>query len=236
MSLSIIIPCFNEEDNIKQTVESIKSKITVQDYEVILINDFSTDDTEKEIISICKNYNFVKYYNNTKKGLGTAIEIGIENSNKIFVVILMADLSDNIMDLNLYYQNISSKKVDAVFGSRFLKNSSLEGYPLNKLFLNRFFNYVTKLFFWSDYNDFTNAFKIYRKEVLIKLKPFVSENFNIFLEIPLKIISRKYKYIIIPISWKNRKFGDSKFKIVELGSKYLFTLLYCWLEKVLIKK
>jgi dolichol-phosphate mannosyltransferase len=65
---------------------------------------------------------------------------------------------------------------------------------------------------------------------------FISENFNIFLELPLKIISRKYTFIITPINWYNRKIGKSKFKIRELGSKYLFTLLYCWLEKVLLKK
>ena len=95
---------------------------------------------------------------------------------------------------------------------------------------------VTKLLFISDYNDFTNAFKIYRKNALLKTFPLVSESFNIFLELPLKIISRKMKYKIIPISWTNRKEGKSKFDIKELKSKYLFTLIYCWLEKILLKK
>ena len=90
--------------------------------------------------------------------------------------------------------------------------------------------------FFSKYNDFTNAFKIYDKKIIKKLEPFVSENFNIFLELPLKIIGRGYKYKIIPISWRNRNKGVSKFKLKELGSKYLFTLLYCFLEKILINK
>jgi len=88
----------------------------------------------------------------------------------------------------------------------------------------------------SNYNDFTNAFKIYKKSALLKTFPLVSESFNIFLELPLKIISRKMKYEIIPISWTNRKKGNSKFNINELKAKYLFTLIYCWLEKILLKK
>ena len=88
----------------------------------------------------------------------------------------------------------------------------------------------------SDYNDFTNAFKIYKKSTLLKILPIVSENFNVFLELPLKIIIRKYNYKIIPINWKNRKKGKSKFKINELGSMYLFTMFYCLLEKILLNK
>ena len=82
----------------------------------------------------------------------------------------------------------------------------------------------------------SNAFKIYKKDVLIKTKPLISESFNIFLEMPLKIVSRKFSYKIIPINWNDRKKGESKFIFNELKSKYLFTLLYCFLEKILLKK
>ena len=148
----------------------------------------------------------------------------------------MSDLSDDIDDLEKYYNIIKLENFDAVFGSRFIKGSKISGYPRKKLILNRIFNIVTKLLFISNYNDFTNAFKIYKKEALLKTFPLVSESFNIFLELPLKIISRKMKYKIIPISWVNRKEGASKFDIVELRAKYLFTLFYCWLEKLLLKK
>ena len=93
-----------------------------------------------------------------------------------------------------------------------------------------------KIIFFSKYNDFTNAFKIYKKSTLLKLYPLVSENFNIFLELPLKVECRRLKYKIIPISWNGRTFGKSKFKIKEIGSKYIFTMLYCLLEKILLKK
>ena len=148
----------------------------------------------------------------------------------------MSDLSDDVDDVKKYFKIISSENYDAVFGSRFLKESKACGYPKKKLILNRIANYLIKILFFSDYNDFTNAFKIYRKDVLIKTKPLISESFNIFLEMPLKIVSRKFSYKIIPINWNDRKKGESKFIFNELKSKYLFTLLYCFLEKILLKK
>ncbi len=118
----------------------------------------------------------------------------------------------------------------------FLPQSKVNGYPIVKLILNRIFNFFVKILLVSKYNDFTNAFKIYKREVLLSFRPIVSEDFNIFLELPLKTISRRCKYIIIPISWDGRTKGKSKFQIKELGSKYLFTLFYCLLEKILLGK
>ena len=150
---------------------------------------------------------------------------------------MMADLSDNVSDLKKYVNIVKDdKNIDAVFGSRFNKDSKVYNYPLKKLFLNRIFNYFVKIIFLSNYNDFTNAFKLYKRDSLIELFPIVSENFNIFLELPLKIISRGFNYKIISISWNNRKKGKSKFNIKELSSKYFFTLIYCLMEKHLLKK
>ena len=129
---------------------------------------------------------------------------------------------------------IKSGDYDAVLGSRFMKESKVFNYPIQKLILNRIFNYFVGLIFWNNYNDYTNAFKIYKKKALEDISPFISESFNIFLEIPLKIISRKYKYKIMPINWIGRTKGVSKFKIKELRSKYLFTLIYCFMEKNLL--
>ena len=148
----------------------------------------------------------------------------------------MCDMSDDINDLKKYYKIISTKNTDAVFGSRFSSSSKVKNYPIFKLILNRIFNNFVRLIFWSRYNDFTNAFKMYNSKTLKSLLPIVSENFNVFLEIPLKIISRKHRYQTISINWKNRKHGKSNFKIKELSSMYLFTLLYCLLEKILLKK
>ncbi len=236
MKLSIVIPIKNEESLIEKIVSQLQSKLKSLSYEIIFINDFSTDNTAKITKELIKDKSQINIYDNERKGLGGAISKGINEAGGDVVCIMMSDLSDNIDDLKKYYNIIKDENVDAVFGSRFIGGSKIIDYPKKKLILNRIFNIITKLLFFSDYNDFTNAFKIYKRSALLKTFPLVSESFNIFLELPLKIISRKMKYKIIPISWVNRKEGVSKFDIKELRAKYLFTLIYCLLEKLLLKK
>lgn len=237
MLLSIIIPCRDEENSIKNTIEKISNELPNTNYEIILINDFSKDNTAGVMNEISNEKTYVKFYNNQNIGLGSAINIGINNSLGKYVVIVMADLSEEVSDIKKYLDiALRDEALDAVFGSRFIKGSNIENYPFKKLILNRVFNLFVKILFFSDYNDFTNAFKLYKKDALIQLLPIVSENFNVFLELPLKIISRNFQYHIIDISWKNRKIGKSKFDIKELKSKYFFTLIYCFLEKHLLKK
>ena len=234
--MSIIIPARNESQVILFTIKKIVKKFKKFNYEIIVINDFSTDNTASVTKELIKNKPQFNIYDNKKKGLGGAITEGINKATGEVICIMMSDLSDSIDDLEKYYSTIKNENIDAVFGSRFIKGSRIVDYPKKKLILNRIFNIITKLLFISNYNDFTNAFKIYKKNALLKTFPLVSESFNIFLELPLKIISRKMKYKIIPISWTNRKEGASKFDIKELRAKYLFTLIYCLLEKILLKK
>ena len=236
MKVSIIIPVRNEELVIEKIINQLENKLKNLPHEIIFINDFSTDNTAKIIEKIIHAKIQIKLHNNKRRGLGGAITEGINNASGDAVCIMMSDLSDDIDDFKKYYNIIKDEDVDAVFGSRFIKGSKIFDYPRKKLILNRIFNIITKLLFLNDYNDFTNAFKIYKKSALLKTFPLVSESFNIFLEMPLKIISRKMKYKIIPISWINRKEGTSKFDIKELRAKYLFTLVYCLLEKLLLKK
>ncbi len=232
--LSIIIPARNEAENLQDILDYFNNNLSKVDHEVILINDFSEDATFNKAKELFQNNKNFKVFNNQEKGLGGAINLGIDKATGNKVAIMMADLSDHIEDLIKYNDIIEKTNVDAVLGSRFIKGSKIKDYPFQKLILNRVFNLFVSLIFWNKFNDYTNAFKIYKKEALLNIKPLVSESFNIFLEIPLKIISRNYNYSIVPISWTGRKKGKAKFKIKELRSKYLFTLIYCFIEKNLL--
>ena len=234
LSLTVLIPIRNEQENIKIISDEILSKIFCKNFELLFINDFSEDNSENELKKLTEKYSQIKYINNDEKGLGGAISAGIHNSTGKFICIMMSDSSDTVEDLNKYYEVISGDDLDAVFGSRFIKGGKVVEYPKLKYILNRLGNLLAKLLLWTDLNDFTNGFKIYKKDTLLGLYPLVSEGFNIFFELPLKTIIRGYKYKIIPISYYNRTVGEAKFKIQELGSKYLFTLLYCFLEKILL--
>jgi dolichol-phosphate mannosyltransferase len=145
------------------------------------------------------------------------------------VAIMMADGSDHPEDLITYYR-LLEEGYDCAFGSRFLRGSHVYDYPRLKLVLNRMANWWIRVLFRHGYNDTTNAFKAYRREVIETVQPLLSNHFNLTVEIPLKAIVRGHSYAIVPISWTNRQEGVSKLKPQEMGSRYLFIVLYVFLE------
>jgi len=232
--LSIIVPVRNESNIIHEVFDYFSNNLKDIQYEVLIINDFSNDDTFNKCKKLVDEYKNFRIFDNPKKGLGGAINLGINEAKGDNISIMMADLSDDINDLKRYNVLMKQGNFDAILGSRFTRDSKVKGYPIQKLILNRLFNFFVSIVFLNKYNDYTNAFKIYKKKTLVEIMPLISESFNIFLEIPLKIISRNYRYKIISINWIGRKKGESKFKIKELGAKYLFTLIYCFIEKNLL--
>ena len=232
--LSIIVPVRNESNIIHEVFDYFSNNLKDIQHEVLIINDFSNDDTFDKCKKLVDEYKNFRIFDNPKKGLGGAINLGINEAKGDNISIMMADLSDDIDDLRRYNVLMEQGNFDEILGSRFTRDSKVKGYPIQKLVLNRVFNFFVSIVFLNKYNDYTNAFKIYKKKTLVEIMPLISESFNIFLEIPLKIISRNYRYKIISINWIGRKKGESKFKIKELGAKYLFTLIYCFIEKNLL--
>ena len=231
--VSLVIPAHNEEGCIEETirafhVELVKERIP---HEILVINDNSKDTTEEILITLSKEISELRYINNTPpNGFGFAVRKGLDNFQGDCIAIVMADLSDRPIDLIKYYRKMEGG-YDCVFGSRFIKGGKTIDYPKFKYYLNRFTNNIIKGLFGIRYNDTTNAFKLYKKETIDGLKPFLSHHFNLTVELPLKAIVRGYTYTVIPNHWINRKEGESKLKIKEMGSRYFFIILYCLLEK-----
>ena len=101
------------------------------------------------------------------------------------------------------------------------------------LFRSRVVNLGIRLLFRHGYNDTTNAFKAYRRDVIVTLQPLLSNQFNLTVELPLKAVARGHNFKVVPISWTNRTAGTSKLSLQEMGSRYLFIILYVWLERLL---
>ena len=120
---------------------------------------------------------------------------------------------------------------ECVFGSRFVKGGEVIDYPRVKLFVNRIANFLVRVGFNIELNDTTNAFKAYRRTVIEGCRPFLAPHFNLTVELPLKAIVRGFSWTVVPISWRNRKYGEPKLKIKEMGSRYFFICAYVWLEK-----
>lgn len=234
MKLSIVIPAYNEEGSIESTVQAFYDELKSEkiDHEILVVNDNSKDKTEKILKALEKKIPELRHINNTPpNGFGFAVRAGLENFKGDCVALVMADMSDRPVDLVKYFRKMEGGDYDCVFGSRFIKGGRTIGYPKNKIFLNRFTNNIIKLLFGIRYNDVTNAFKLYKRETIIGLKPFLSHHFNLTVELPLKAIVRGYSYAIVPNYWTNRAVGTSNLKIKEMGSRYFYIILYCLVEK-----
>lgn len=236
MKLSLVIPAYNEEGNIQKTVEAFHKELLKEkiDHEILVVNDNSKDNTEKVLKDLSKKIKEVRYVNNkSPNGYGFAVRCGLENYTGDCVATVMGDLSDRPIDLVAYFRAMEKENVDCVFGSRFMKGGRAIDYPKNKILLNRFTNNVIRVLFGIRYNDTTNAFKLYKRETIDGLKPFLSHHFNLCVELPLKAIVRGYTYTVVPNWWTNRDTGESNLKIKEMGSRYFYIILYCLLEKLL---
>jgi dolichol-phosphate mannosyltransferase len=232
-TLSVIIPARNEAENLEECISQIVAELKSYDieHEVIIIDDGSTDDTPKVAHKIRHEYSIVRYIrNNGENGFGRAVRIGLEEFSGDAVAIMMADLSDSPRDLVSYWKCLG-EGFDCAIGSRFINGSVVHDYPWFKLLLNRLVNTIIRFAFRIGCNDITNAFKMYRTEVIEGCRPFISPHFNLTVEIPLKAMIRGYSWKVVPISWKNRTKGIAKLKLREMGSRYFFIVAYLWLEK-----
>ena len=231
--LSLVIPAYNESENITETVTVIYDELKRQniDHEILVVNDNSKDNTLDVLQRLSQLIPTLVYHTNSgPNGFGYAVRYGLDRFSGNYVAVVMADLSDSPEDIVKFYKKIL-EGYDCVFGTRWSKGGRVYDYPQVKYFLNRLFNYIIKIVFNLKYDDVTNAFKMYKAETIQGLKPFLSPHFNLTVEIPLKAIVRGYTYAVVPNSWRNRKFGVSKLKIREMGSRYFFILLYCLIEK-----
>lgn len=238
MKLSVVIPAHNEEGCIAGTVRALNAKLSAENinHEILVVNDNSSDHTETVLHSLSTEIPTLRHVNNTPPhGFGFAVRCGFVHYTGDAVAVYMADNSDRPEDLVRFFRVLVQKRVDCVFGSRFSRGGKVIDYPLPKLILNRIANSFIQILFGLSYNDVTNAFKLYRRHVIDGLKPLLSHHFNLTVELPLKAIVRGYSYRVVPNYWINRKTGESKLKIQEMGSRYLFIVLYCFIEKWLSK-
>jgi dolichol-phosphate mannosyltransferase len=238
MLLSIIIPAYNEAESLPEMINQLYFTLLSEkvEHEILVINDNSKDNSIEVLDRLQRKVKTLNYVTNQgPNGFGYAVRKGLDIFSGDIVAIMMADLSDSPNDLINFYRTLIKKNVDAVFGSRFINGGETIGYPWIKRRINRLANGIIKLVFGIKYNDTTNAFKIYKRETIEGLKPFLAPHFNFTIELPLKVVIRGYTYAVVPNSWTNRKYGKTNLKIREMGSRYFFILMYCLIEKYFAK-
>jgi dolichol-phosphate mannosyltransferase len=232
VKLSVVIPAHNEAGSLGEMLHEVTAELEQQavDYEILVVDDASTDATESVVRTLGDENARIRFLpSGYPRGFGFTVRHGLDNFTGDAVAIMMADGSDAPKDL-VSYLRLLEAGYDCAFGSRFIRGASVQGYPRPKLILNRLSNLFIRMLFRHGYNDTTNAFKAYRREVIDTVQPFLSNHFNLTVELPLKAIVRGHTYGVVPISWTNRKQGVSKLRLQEMGSRYVFIVLYVFLE------
>ncbi len=235
---SILIPAYNEAGNITTTLEKVAAALRSEQipFEFLVVNDNSTDETPALLESLISDFPELHVVHNTPPGgLGRAVRCGLEHFTGDVLAVVMADGSDHPEDIVACYRKIE-EGYDCVFGSRFRRESKVTHYPPVKLVVNRIVNRCIRwMFFAWGFNDFTNAFKVYRRHVIKSITPLHAAHFNITIEMSLSALIRKYAIAEIPISWSGRTWGQSNLRLREMGRRYLCTLLMIWCMRLLIQ-
>lgn len=221
--LSVIIPARNEEKSVGMAVVKIKSALdgAVTDFEIIVVDDCSTDRTGS-ILDNAAGKRVRVIHRRTAPGFGNALRAGFSAARGKYIVSFMGDLSDDPRHIVRMLEK-ARDGYDVVIGSRFSKGSGITGYPGAKLVANRLFNHLLAFMLRVPYLDLTNAFKMYRRDLLNKMK-IESSDFDITVELPIKAIKLGAKIAEVPVSWQGRNSGSPKWKLARAGHIYLARL------------
>lgn len=224
--LSCVVPAHNESGNIQNVVDELTkilaSATEISEYEIIIVNDNSTDGTGTLIDHIGENDPHIRpVHRSGSPGFGNAVKAGIKEAKGDVIVPVMGDLSDDPRDILLMIQKIG-EGYDIAYGSRFISGGKLVDYPPMKMVANRVFNNTIRFLFGLQNKDITNAFKAYRREVFeeIDVDSLESSGFDLTLEIPLKAHIAGFSSAEVPAHWYNRTEGEAKLKLSRNATVY----------------
>lgn len=230
MRLSIVVPAHNEEDNIADVINKIESCVDLP-YELVFVNDHSTDATAKIVNSLAGQYNNIRLVENKNdKGFVNAIRAGFDNIRTEAVVLVMADLCDDLPTIRVMFEKLNDG-FDVVCGSRYIKGGRRRGGSKIKGFFSALVGKSIKILVGVPTSDISNAFKMYRKKVLDSVD-IKSKGFEVSMEIPLKAYYLGFKIGEVPTVWKERAKGKSNFKMFEVMPGYFKLYIWATIKKI----
>lgn len=228
MKLSLIIPVYHEEKTIVHVIKSITAQVKTP-FEALIVYDDPSDPTTKTAQSYIlrkkiKNVHLIQNEIGNRQGVLNAIKTGIKKAKGEAVVITMADLSDDVTQIDEMYALIH-KGYDIVAASRYMPGGEKIGGPFIKTFLSKTAGLTLHWFFKVPTHDATNAYKMYRRRIFKDIEIESTGGFEYSLEITLKAFKKGYRITEIPTEWHDDPKGKSHFKLWAWLPKYIKTYL-----------
>jgi len=223
--LNIVIPVYNEAENIKNTISEINQRVSTP-HNIFIIYDFDEDNTLPVARNLMKEQNNIELVKNKYgKGVLNAIKTGFENIKEGVILVVMADLSDDLSKVDEMFEKIS-EGYDIVCGSRYMKGGRQIGGPRFKKLLSRLAGVSLHYLTGIPTHDITNSFKMYTKKVLDDIKIESNGGFELGMEIVIKAFFKGYKITEVPCVWRDRSAGKSRFKLWKWLPKYIHWYLF----------
>ena len=223
--LNIVIPVYNEAENIKNTISEINQRVSTP-HKIFIIYDFDEDNTLPVVRNLMKEQNNIELVKNKYgKGVLNAIKTGFENIKEGVILVVMADLSDDLSKVDEMFEKIS-EGYDIVCGSRYMKGGRQIGGPRFKKLLSRLAGVSLHYLTGIPTHDITNSFKMYTKKVLDDIKIESNGGFELGMEIVIKAFFKGYKITEVPCVWRDRSAGKSRFKLWKWLPNYIYWYLF----------
>lgn len=231
--ITIVIPVYNEGENISTAIERIENDVFTP-HIINIVYDFEEDTTVPAVKSLQGKFksqiNLVK--NNYERGVLNAIKTGLETAQSEYVIVTMADLCDPPEVINAMVKKADEESADIVCGSRYMKGGKQVGGPFFKSLMSKVagisLHYLTGL----PTKDATNSFKLYRKSFLEKMQVESTGGFELGIELVAKAYVNDYKICEVPTTWTDRVAGESNFKLFSWLPSYLKWYFYTFKKKI----
>jgi dolichol-phosphate mannosyltransferase len=229
--LGIIIPVYNEAENIGETLTAIEEKVTIP-HRIHIVYDFDKDNTLPVAHEFLRKGLDLKFIKNPQRGVVNAIKEGLKKAEEDYLLVTMADLSDDYSVVDAMCK-LMSAGYDVVCGSRYVKGGKQIGGPLLKKTISRIAGISLKYITGLPTHDATNSFKLYRKSMINSLQIESNGGFEIGMEIIVKAHFSGFRITEVPSIWMDRQQGKSRFKILKWAPKYLKWYFYAIKHKLI---
>ncbi|WP_048191098.1 glycosyltransferase family 2 protein [Methanobacterium sp. SMA-27] len=233
MKISVIIPMYNEEDNVLRTLVEVNMVMkNYEDYEIVVVDDGSADDTYRLAEEFSSDNTHVKIYKQPiNMGMGRALRTGFEKSEGDIIITIDADLSYSPEHITkLASELLNDETVDIAVGSPYMEGGDVKNVPFIRLFISKIANKFVGYSMPENLSTVTSVLRAYRREVIDSME-LESNGTNINLEILSKAIATRYKIKEVPAVLEGRKLGRSKLKF---RSKTISHVLFSLYEKPMI--